>query len=52
MLQLQREDLTKIINNIKQTEHIEIDEDAQEFVINISNNTIKNKTLAQILKGN
>ena len=41
MLQLQREDLTKIINNIKQTEHIEIDEDAQEFVINISNNTIK-----------
>jgi len=41
MLQLQREDLTKIINNIKQTEHIEIDDDAQEFVINISNNTIK-----------
>ena len=41
MLQLKREDLTKIFNQIKEAENIVIDNDAQEFVINISNNTIK-----------
>jgi len=39
--QLKRENLTKILNNIKLIENIEIDEDAQEFIINISNNTVK-----------
>ena len=39
--QIQRENLINIINNIKITENIEIDEDAQDFIINISNNTIK-----------
>ena len=39
--QIQRENLISIINNIKITENIEIDEDAQDFIINISNNTIK-----------
>lgn len=41
MLQLHREDLTNILNRIKRVEQIDIDDDAQEFVINISNNTIK-----------
>ncbi|MCJ7801108.1 MAG: AAA family ATPase [Candidatus Marinimicrobia bacterium] len=41
MLQLHREDLTNILNRIKKAEQIDIDNDAQEFVINISNNTIK-----------
>lgn len=41
MLQLHREDLTNILNRIKKAEQIDIDDDAQEFVINISNNTIK-----------
>ena len=36
-----RENLFSILNNIKLNENIDIDEDAQEFVINISNNTIK-----------
>ena len=39
--QIQRENLINIINNIKQSENIEIDEDAQDFIINISNNTVK-----------
>ena len=39
--QLQKENLINIINNIKFAENIEIDEDAQDFVINISNNTVK-----------
>ena len=39
--QIQNEKLINIINNIKQTENIEIDEDAQDFIINISNNTVK-----------
>jgi DNA polymerase III delta prime subunit len=38
---LQREDLVKIIEQIKQTEQIELEPDAQEFLINISNNTVK-----------
>jgi DNA polymerase III delta prime subunit len=36
-----KENLTYIINNIQYNENIEIDEDAKEFIINISNNTIK-----------
>ena len=39
--QLKRENLINIINNIKLSENIEIDEDAQNFIINISNNTVK-----------
>ena len=39
--QLKRENLINIINNIKLSENIEIVEDAQNFIINISNNTVK-----------
>jgi DNA polymerase III delta prime subunit len=39
--QLKRENLISILNNIKSIENIEIDEDAQDFIINISNNTVK-----------
>jgi DNA polymerase III delta prime subunit len=39
--QLKRENLINIINNIKLSESIEIVEDAQNFIINISNNTVK-----------
>jgi DNA polymerase III delta prime subunit len=38
---LQKERLIDIIDNIKQKENIQIDEDAQIFIINISNNTVK-----------
>jgi DNA polymerase III delta prime subunit len=38
---LQKERLIAIIDNIKQQENIQIDEDAQNFIINISNNTVK-----------
>ena len=38
---LQKNNLYNIINNIKQKENIEIDQDAEEFIINISNNTVK-----------
>ena len=38
---LKRENFINIINNIKQKENIEIDDDAQDFIINISNNTVK-----------
>jgi len=38
---LKRENLISIIENIKEVENIEIDEDAQNFIINISNNTVK-----------
>ena len=38
---LKRENLINIIENIKQIENIEIDEDAQDFIINVSNNTVK-----------
>uniref|UniRef100_A0A6C0EQR0 ATPase AAA-type core domain-containing protein n=1 Tax=viral metagenome TaxID=1070528 RepID=A0A6C0EQR0_9ZZZZ len=38
---LARENLVKIINKIKHTENIEIDPDAEEFIINVSNNTVK-----------
>ena len=39
--QFKRENLVNVLNSIKQKEHIEIDADAEEFIINISNNTIK-----------
>jgi DNA polymerase III delta prime subunit len=38
---LQKENLISIIDNIKKTENIVIDEDAENFIINISNNTVK-----------
>jgi DNA polymerase III delta prime subunit len=38
---LKKENLINIINNIKKNEKIEIDEDAQDFIVNISNNTVK-----------
>jgi len=38
---LQKDKLINIIDNIKKKENIEIDEDAQEFIVNISNNTVK-----------
>ena len=38
---LKRENMMSIIDRIKITEKIEIDEDAQDFIINISNNTVK-----------
>ena len=39
--QLTKNNLINIINNIKYTENIIIDDDAQDFIINISNNTVK-----------
>jgi DNA polymerase III delta prime subunit len=39
--QLKRESLINIINNIKTIENIVIDDDAQDFIISISNNTVK-----------
>lgn len=38
---LKRENLITIIENIKKIENIDIDEDAQNFIINVSNNTVK-----------
>ena len=38
---LKRENFVNLINHIKNVEHIEIDEDAKDFIINISNNTVK-----------
>jgi DNA polymerase III delta prime subunit len=38
---LKRENLISIIENIKVVENIDIDEDAQNFIINVSNNTVK-----------
>ena len=38
---LQRDNIYNIINNIKHNENIIIDDDAQEFIVNISNNTVK-----------
>ena len=38
---LKRENLISIIENIKIIENIDIDEDAQNFIINVSNNTVK-----------
>jgi len=39
--QMKRDYLVNIINNIKNDESIEIDEDAIDFIINVSNNTVK-----------
>jgi DNA polymerase III delta prime subunit len=38
---LKRENIVNIVNHIKNVEQIEIDDDAQDFIINISNNTMK-----------
>jgi DNA polymerase III delta prime subunit len=38
---LKKENIISIINNIQQNENIVIDEEAKDFIINISNNTIK-----------
>ena len=38
---LKRENFIALMNTIKYAEHIDIDDDAQEFIINISNNTVK-----------
>jgi DNA polymerase III delta prime subunit len=38
---LDRENLVQIINTIKNNENIEIEENAIDFIINISNNTVK-----------
>jgi DNA polymerase III delta prime subunit len=39
--QLKRENLIYIINNIKKNENIDIDDEAMDFIINVSNNTVK-----------
>ena len=39
--QLKREDLKAVICKIKNAENIQITEDAEEFILNISNNTVK-----------
>ena len=41
MKQLKRENLIKLINNIQQNEKLEIDDDVKEFIISVSNNTVK-----------
>lgn len=38
---LKKENFIHLMNTIKHAENIEIDDDAQEFIINISNNTVK-----------
>jgi DNA polymerase III delta prime subunit len=38
---IQRENMSKILQRIKDSEHIDIDNDAANFVMNVSNNTIK-----------
>ena len=38
---LSRENLTKLITKIKRVENIQIEPDAQEFIMNVSNNTVK-----------
>ena len=38
---LNKQNLINLINKIKEKENIEIDPDAEEFIINISNNTVK-----------
>jgi DNA polymerase III delta prime subunit len=38
---LKRENLTSLLNKIKQGENIHIEPDAEDFIINVSNNTIK-----------
>ena len=41
MKQLKRENLIKLINNIQQNEKLDIDDDVKEFIISVSNNTVK-----------
>jgi replication factor C subunit 2/4 len=38
---LQRDNLVKIMRKIKTNEHIQIDADAEEFILNVCNNTVK-----------
>ena len=38
---LKRENLLKLINKIQDTEQIDIDDDAKDFIISVSNNTVK-----------
>jgi len=38
---LKRENLLKLINKIQDTEKIDIDDDAKNFIISVSNNTVK-----------
>jgi len=38
---LNRDNLTRLITKIKQVENIDMDPDAEDFVINLSNNTVK-----------
>jgi replication factor C subunit 2/4 len=38
---LKREYITKILNKITDSENIDIDNDAKEFILNVSNNTVK-----------
>jgi len=38
---LKRQNLVNLVNKIKQSENIEIDNDAEDFIIKISNNTVK-----------
>jgi DNA polymerase III delta prime subunit len=39
--QLKRENLINLINNIQQNEKLDIDDDVKEFIISVSNNTVK-----------
>jgi len=41
MKPLKRENLLNLINKIQNIENIDIDNDAKEFIINVSNNTVK-----------
>ena len=38
---LKRQNLVNLVNKIKQSENIEMDNDAEDFIIKISNNTVK-----------
>jgi DNA polymerase III delta subunit len=38
---MKNENLITILNNIKKNENIDMDDDAQEFVINVCNNAVK-----------
>jgi DNA polymerase III delta prime subunit len=38
---LKRDNLLKLINKIQDTENIDIDDDAKDFIISVSNNTVK-----------
>jgi DNA polymerase III gamma/tau subunit len=38
---LQKENIVAIFDKIKSNEHIDIDDDAKDFIVNISNNSVK-----------